>query len=70
MTQDTLERIKKELATAHEAVDRCVAELEKVFGNHGYGLLTLCKMAVTRIDKDADIIYCLKQRLSLYEEVE
>ena len=44
--------------------------LMRAVGDHNDDTLTLAQKAVTRIDKDADIIYALKQRLSRYEKVE
>lgn len=44
--------------------------LLKAVGDHNDDTLTLAQKAVTRIDKDADRVYVLKQRLLLYEEVE
>ena len=48
--------------------ERALAELRKAVD--GADLLTAARQAVARIDAQADIIYCLKQRLSRYEEVE
>ncbi len=51
-------------------LQRVKETLLKAVGDHNDDTLTLAQKAVTRIDKDGDVIYCLKQRLSRYEKVD
>lgn len=55
-------------ADDYDVMWSALRELQKAVS--GTDLLTAARQAVARIDRDGDVIYCLKQRLAKYEEVE